>query len=94
MSSTHVTERIRAQAIAHSHGLRHQLRHGFDLLTDDHPLCQWDGPLLPLEPHDHNHLIRHGTDAGYQTHRRHRIPMCDPCREAHREARRRDRTAA
>ena len=85
---------IRAQAVAHSHGLRHQLHHGLDLLTDNHPLCHWDGPLLPLEPVDHAHTIRHGTDPGYQAHRRFNIPICEPCRNAHREARRRDRNAA
>lgn len=25
----------------------------------------------------------HGTDAGYQWHRRHKVPVCDPCRMAH-----------
>jgi len=94
MSSTPVTELIRSQAVAHSHGLRHQLRHGLDLLHDEHELCQWDGTLLPLEPHDHAHLIRHGTDPGYQAHRRYCIPICQPCRQAHRQARRKDRNAA
>lgn len=89
-----VTHRTRKEAVAHSHGLRAQLHHNLELLTDDHPLCQWDGPLLPLEPHDHNHLITHGTDRGYQAHRRHRIPMCDPCRDAHRDTRRHDRHVA
>jgi hypothetical protein len=89
-----MTHYTRAEAVAHSHGLRHQLCHGLELLHDDHELCQWDGPLLPLEPIDKQHLIRHGTDKGYQAHRRHGIPVCDPCREAHRQMRRKDRSAA
>ena len=60
-------------------------------LSDDHPLCQWDGPLLPLEPIDHAHMIEHGTDKGYQQHRRYGIPYCEPCREAHKQLRRKDR---
>lgn len=27
---------------------------------------------------------RHGTEAGYSWHRRHGVPYCEPCREAHR----------
>jgi hypothetical protein len=27
----------------------------------------------------------HGTPAGYQWHRRHKVPPCDPCRVAHNE---------
>ena len=81
----------RDTAIAHSHGLRHQLAHGMELLIDNHPLCHWDGPLLPLE--DIDVVIVHGTDRGYQTHRRHRIPMCDDCRTAHTHTRRKDRAA-
>ena len=73
----------RKQAIARSHGLRAQLRHGLGLLTDDHPLCQWTGKLLPLEDVDYAENIPHGTNNGWQAHRRHRIPMCDPCRLAH-----------
>lgn len=30
--------------------------------------------------------IRHGTRAGYQAHRRHRLPACDDCRAANAEA--------
>ena len=65
----------------------------FEPLTDDHPLCQWDGPLLPLEPIDHAHIIEHGTDKGYQQHRRLKVAMCDACRTAHRDVRRKDRAA-
>lgn len=82
----------RATALAQSHGLRHQLHHGLELLTDDHELCQWDGPLLPLEKIDV--VIKHGTNNGYQTHLRHRIPVCGDCADAHREARRQERAAA
>jgi len=60
-------------------------------LTDDHPLCQWDGPLLPLEPIDHAHMIEHGTDKGYQQHRRYKLPVCPECQNAHRDSRRNDR---
>ena len=56
-------------------------------------LNNWNGPLLPYEPVDHAHLIDHGTDKGYQQHRRYGIPVCDECREAHRELRRRNRAA-
>ena len=65
----------------------------YEPLTDEHPLCQWDGPLLPLEPLDYEHMIEHGTDRGYQQHRRYRVPVCDECRAAHRELRRKDRAA-
>ena len=65
----------------------------YEPLTDDHPLCQWDGPLLPLEPFDFEHMIEHGTDRGYQQHRRYKLPVCDDCRAAHRELRRKDRAA-
>lgn len=65
----------------------------YEPLTDDHPLCQWDGPLLPLEPLDFEHMIEHGTDRGYQQHRRYKLPVCDDCRAAHRELRRKDRAA-
>ena len=65
----------------------------YEPLTDDHPLCQWDGPLLPLEPLDYEHMIEHGTDRGYQQHRRYKLPVCDDCRAAHRELRRKDRAA-
>ena len=33
-------------------------------------LDAWNGPLLPYEPIDHEHLIEHGTDKGYQQHHR------------------------
>ena len=75
-------EQKKREAIAHSHGLRHQLRHGLPLLTDDHPLCQWDGQLLPLENIDHKDRIKHGTLAGYAAHYRYQITMCEPCRLA------------
>lgn len=75
-------EEKKREAIAHSHGLRHQLHHGLPLLTDDHPLCQWDGPLLPLEKPDYIARIRHGTTAGYAAHYQHNHPMCEPCRQA------------
>ena len=71
------------KARAHSHGLRAQLQHGMELLTDDHELCQWDGPLLPLEDIDKNRMIRHGTTGGYRQHYRWNIPACDPCKRAH-----------
>lgn len=71
------------KARAYSHGLRHQLRHGLELLTDDHELCQWDGPLLPLEDIDRDRLIRHGTTGGYRQHYRWNIPACDACKRAH-----------
>jgi len=54
-----------------------------ELLTDDHELCQWDGPLLPLEDIDKNRMIRHGTTGGYRQHYRWNIPTCDPCKRAH-----------
>lgn len=60
-------------------------------LTDDHPLCQWDGPLLPLEPIDLEERIVHGTDKGYQQHRRFKVPICDACRLAHRHRRQDER---
>ena len=84
MTSKHPElDMARKQAVAHAHGLRAQLRHGLELLTDDHPLCQWTGKLLPLEDVDYAEHIPHGTNNGWQAHRRHRIPMCDPCRLAH-----------
>jgi len=63
-------------------------------LTDDHELCQWDGPLLPLEPIDYDQMIDHGTDRGYQQHRKWNIPYCGDCQQAHRERRRHERNAA
>ena len=78
----------RAEAVAYSHGLRAQLHHGLELLTDDHPLCQWDGPLLPLEPIDRAGTIRHGTTTGWRKHHKYKIPMCEPCAEANRIYRR------
>ena len=84
MTSKHPElDMARRQAVAHAHGLRAQLRHGLELLTDDHPLCQWTGKLLPLEDVDYAEHIPHGTNNGWQAHRRHRIPVCDPCRLAH-----------
>ena len=77
-----------AKAVAHSHGLRAQLRHNLGLLTDDHPLCQWDGPLLPLEAIDRAGNIRHGTAAGWRKHHHYKVPMCEACAEANREYRR------
>lgn len=62
---------------------RHELRQ----------LVAWDGPLLPYEPIDYAHMIEHGTDRGYQQHRRYQIPYCDDCREAHRQLRQQDRAA-
>ena len=84
-------------AVAHSWGLRHQLHHGLELLTEDHELCQWDGELLPLEPMDKGYMMErdvvHGTTGGYQYHRRKGQNPCDECRAAqteyNREARRR-----
>jgi len=64
---------------------------GMKPLTDDHPLCQWDGPLLPLEPVDLEDRIAHGTDKGYQQHRRFKVPVCDSCRNAHRLRRQHER---
>ena len=29
--------------------------------------------------------IRHGTPGGYRAHFRHKVPLCDPCREADRK---------
>ena len=84
MTSKHPElDMARKQAVAHAHGLRAQLRHGLELLTDDHPLCQWTGKLLPLEDIDYAEHIPHGTNNGWQAHRRHRIPVCDACRLAH-----------
>ena len=57
-------------------------------------LCRWDGPLLPLEDLDYDELIEHGTDRGYQQHRRFGVRMCGDCRLAHRLARRSDRARA
>jgi len=54
-------------------------------------ILAWDGPLLPLEPIDHAHLIEHGTDRGYQQHRRYGVDVCDECRAAHRDSRRAER---
>jgi hypothetical protein len=54
-------------------------------------LCRWSGPLLPLEDVDFDEMIVHGTDRGYQQHRRFGVPVCDECRVAHREDRRKDR---
>jgi hypothetical protein len=87
----HAAELARARRL--SAGLRHQLRHGLDLLDDNHPLCEWDGPLLPLEPVDLP-PIRHGTNNGYQTHLRRGIPPCPACRTAHRHQRRQERTSS
>lgn len=56
---------------------------GKQQLRDDDPLCEWDGPLLPLEPQDYDEMIDHGTDKGYQQHYRFKVPTCGPCREAH-----------
>ena len=83
--------RLLAEARAHSHGLRAQLQHGLELLTDDHELCQWDGPLLPFEDVDYEARIKHGTEAGYQQHMRWRVPTCGPCQDAHRAQRRLER---
>ena len=86
MTSKHPElDMARKQAVAHAHGLRAQLRHGLELLTDDHPLCQWTGKLLPLEDIDYAENIPHGTNAGWQGHRRTNTPMCDACQRAHRE---------
>ena len=84
-------------AVLQSWGLRHQLVHGLELLTEDHELCQWDGELLPLEPMDRGFLMErdvvHGTTGGYQYHRRKGQTPCDDCRAAqtayNREARQR-----
>lgn len=84
MTSKHPElDMARKQAVAHSRGLRAQLRHSLELLTDDHPLCQWNGKLLPLEDVDYAERIKHGTNNGFYGHRRNNIPMCDPCRLAH-----------
>lgn len=70
-------------------------RSWFEPLSDEEvvELMAWDGPLLPLEPIDHAHMIDHGTDKGYQQHRRLKVEMCDACRRAHRDLRRKDRAA-
>jgi hypothetical protein len=83
-----VTRQARAEAVAHSHGLRAQLHHGLELLTDDHPLCQWNGPLLPLETIDRMTPIVHGTSAGWRKHHAYGIPPCADCIAANREYRR------
>ena len=70
-------------AVAYSHGLRHQLRHGLELLHDDHELCQWNGTLLPLDTTDFEERIVHGTEPGYQKHRFYRVEVCQDCRDAH-----------
>ena len=69
-------------AVRYSRGLRHQLSHGLELLTENDPLCQWDGELLPLEAPDYQDMIAHGTERGYQQHRRHNVPMCQECLQA------------
>jgi hypothetical protein len=93
----------KAQAIRHSTALRHLWRAGRDdlvPLNEWDELCQWDGPLLPLEPMDravgaHSYdTILHGTDRGYQQHRRLGLPICDDCRLAHRNEGRRRREQA
>lgn len=87
-------KRLLAEGRAHSHGLRAQLKHGLELLTDDHPLCQWDGPLLPFEDVDYQKRINHGTEAGYQQHKRWGIPKCGECQDAHRAKRQLERQQA
>lgn len=83
-----MTHRTQAEAVAHSYGLRHQLCHGLELLHDNHELCQWNGPLLPLEAIDRAGTIRHGTPAGWRKHHHYGIPPCAACIEANREYRR------
>lgn len=67
----------------------------FEPLSDEEvaELMSWDGPLLPLESVDLAEKIDHGTDRGYQQHRRFGVAMCDDCRRAHRDSRRKDRAA-
>ena len=72
---------------------RPAMRFALFTATELAELDAWTGPLLPYEPLDHQHLIDHGTDRGYQQHRRYRIAVCPECREAHTESRRRDRAA-
>lgn len=52
-------------------------------LANDDPLCQWDGPLLPMDTPDYEYTLVHGTERGYQHHRRYNIEICEACRDAH-----------
>lgn len=72
---------------------RAAMRFALFTATELAELDAWTGPLLPYESFDHEHLIDHGTDRGYQQHRRYGIAVCPECRQAHTESRRRDRAA-
>ena len=80
------------KARAYSRALRHMMNAGlreFEPLTYDDELCKWDGPLLPLEPFDRwnyvpEHQVVHGTERGYQWHRKRNEDACEPCKEAKR----------
>lgn len=50
---------------------------------DNDLLCEWDGPLLPLEDVDYNDMIEHGTVRGYGQHRRWKVATCESCVAAH-----------
>ena len=85
------------KARAYSRALRHMaqagLWPGLEPLTFDEEACEWDGPLLPLESIDRTGRIRiktadeidHGTERGYQQHRRFDGSPCERCAVAHRE---------
>lgn len=53
------------------------------MMIDDDPLCEWDGPLLPLEDVDFAEMIDHGTPRGYSQHRRWKIKHCEQCVKAY-----------
>jgi hypothetical protein len=70
-----------SSAYRYSVALRRLLGTDMEPLTDDHPLCQWDGPLLPIEPLDRE--AEHGSERGYQQHRARKEPACEVCVRAH-----------
>ena len=86
-------ERIKAQR--YSIAIRHLLYTGLKPLTYEEHLCDWDGPLLPLEPMDRGFNMEkefvHGTTAGYKTHRRRGQIPCAECKAAQTAANRASR---
>lgn len=72
------------EARRYSVALRKLYGTGLKPLTENDPLCQWSGPLLPLERMDYDERIKHGTETGYQQHRYYKIEVCDECLEARR----------
>lgn len=77
-----------ARARRYSLALRHLLGTGIEPATYDEHLCDWSGPLLPIEPIDYRNNVKpiaHGTYKGFMQHKTHGTKPCEPCRIAKRE---------